>query len=86
VWRIAGTAACVTAPRRPSAQAEALLHDGALRNDHRARREIVIVKAGVVSRQPADQPDLDLVVEPQAFEDPLRNDSRGTSRAAAGAG
>ena len=56
---------------RLSAQAQALLDDRPLRDDHGARGEIVVMEAGVVPGHPADQPDLDLVVDAQAREDAL---------------
>ena len=57
--------------RRLAAEPQALLDDGALGDDDRSRREVVVVEAGVVAGHPADEPDLDLVVEAQALEDAL---------------
>ena len=53
------------------AQAQALLHHGALGDDDRPRREVVVMEAGVVAGHPADEPDLELIVEAQALEDAL---------------
>ena len=61
----------VAADLRRHAEPQPLLHDGALGRRRPPPTRGRGREAGVVARHPADEPDLDLVVEAQALEDAL---------------